>query len=69
MAHLKNSLECQGKEGKPYLGEKIRLKAALGATWKVGGTRGIVQEEMIGIETQENGSSDGGEGLVLKWES
>lgn len=46
--------------------EKTRLKAVWGAMWEVGGTLMRVQEEMINIETKENGGGDGGEGVVLK---
>lgn len=34
--------------------------------WEVGGTLTRVQEEMINIDTKENGSGDVGEGVVLK---
>lgn len=64
--HLKNELECQAKEGKPYIVEKRRLKASLKTMWKVGRALMMVQEEIIGTETQESGSGDEGEGLVLK---
>lgn len=64
--HVKKGLECQAKEEKSYLVEKIRAKAALGATWEVGGTLTIVLGETTSTETKSIGGSDAGDGVVSK---